>query len=607
MADRKAELERKKLRLQQIREEKKRKEEDRKKKEQQEHASKGAPAGGSSESELEKKRKDADELLRDLGLPESGPSTASASAIKTTPSDGGAQVSGVKELNIPSASPQRKAKLSLSSVSLSGFPPKESISYSKETQTPVETQEEHDDEDILAETPEDDPPAAPEQPEPEIKEEPAEPVIKELTEEEKERIVHSEDFVRFLDRSTRVIERAIAEDADIFVDYGGNGEEDGEGERDAGANLSQNRQFFDDRWTRHRTVTCLDWSKQHPELLVASYSNNEESPHEPDGVALVWNTKFKKTSPEYIFHCQSSVMSAGFADFHPNLVVGGTYSGQIVLWDNRSTKRTPVQRTPLSAAAHTHPVYCVKVVGTQNAHNLISVSTDGTMCSWSLDMLSQPQDCMQLKHKQSKPVAVTCMTFPHNDVNNFVVGSEDGSVYTASRHGSKAGINEAFEAHQGPVTGIDCHQVQGRLDFSHLFLSSSFDWTIKLWSLKHSSAIHSFEDNSDYVYDVQWSPVHPALFATVDGMGRLDLWNLNEETEVPTTSATLDGQTAMNRLRWNHSGQQIAVGDDEGRVWIYDVGEGLAQPRGDEWTRLAQTLADIKLNSNKDTEEGVNR
>ena len=46
-------------------------------------------------------------------------------------------------------------------------------------------------------------------------------------------------------------------------------------------------------------------------------------------------------------------MSATLAKFHPNLVVGGTYSGQIVLWDNRSNKRTPVQRTPLSAAAHT--------------------------------------------------------------------------------------------------------------------------------------------------------------------------------------------------------------------------------------------------------------
>lgn len=38
-----------------------------------------------------------------------------------------------------------------------------------------------------------------------------------------------------------------------------------------------------------------------------------------------------------------------------------------------------------------HPVYCVNVVGTQNANNLISISTDGKMCSWSLDMLSQPQ------------------------------------------------------------------------------------------------------------------------------------------------------------------------------------------------------------------------
>lgn len=86
---------------------------------------------------------------------------------------------------------------------------------------------------------------------------------------------------------------------------------------------------------------------------MASYNNNEDAPHEPDGVALVWNMKYKKGTPEYIFHCQSEVMSAGFAKFHPNLVVGGTYSGQIVLWDNRSNKRTPVQRTPLSAAAHT--------------------------------------------------------------------------------------------------------------------------------------------------------------------------------------------------------------------------------------------------------------
>lgn len=48
-------------------------------------------------------------------------------------------------------------------------------------------------------------------------------------------------------------------------------------------------------------------SIQYPELMVASYNNNEDAPHEPDGVALVWNMKFKKTTPEYVFHCQVGV------------------------------------------------------------------------------------------------------------------------------------------------------------------------------------------------------------------------------------------------------------------------------------------------------------
>lgn len=46
------------------------------------------------------------------------------------------------------------------------------------------------------------------------------------------------------------------------------------------------------------------------------------------------------------------------------------------------------------------------------------------------------QDNMELQSKQSKAVAVTCMSFMAGDVNNFVVGSEEGSVHTACRHGA---------------------------------------------------------------------------------------------------------------------------------------------------------------------------
>ncbi|XP_036830308.1 dynein, cytoplasmic 1, intermediate chain 2a isoform X1 [Oncorhynchus mykiss] len=613
----KAELERKKQRLAQIREEKKRKEDERKKKE----ADSKKDAAPMDDSDLEKKRRETDALLQSMGItsadvPVVPPPMSPTCKSVGTPSEAGSQDSGdgavgprtlhwdsdPSTLQLHSDSELRRGplKMGMAKITHVDFPPKETVSYTKETQTPVITQQKEEEEEEEEEV------APPQrvleaQTEKPVQKEDEEAPPQELTEEEKLQILHSEQFITFFDHSTRIVERALSEHVDVFFDYSGREMEEKEGEIQAGAKLFLNRQFMDERWSKHRVVTCLDWSAQYPELLVASYNNNEEAPHEPDGVALVWNMKYKKNTPEYVFHCQSAVMSAAFAKFHPNLVVGGTYSGQIVLWDNRSNKRTPVQRTPLSAAAHTHPVYCVNVLGTQNANNLISISTDGKMCSWSLDMLSQPQDSLELVLKQSKAVAVTSMSFPLGDVNNFAVGSEDGSVYMACRHGSKAGISEMFEGHHGPITGIDCHTATGPVDFSHLFVTSSFDWTVKLWSTKNNKPLYSFEDNSDYVYDVMWSPTHPALFACVDGVGHLDLWNLNNDTEVPTASTTVEGNPALNRVRWAHSGKEIAVGDSDGQILVYDVGEQIAVPRNDEWTRFVRTLAEI--NENRDDAE----
>lgn len=426
--------------------------------------------------------------------------------------------------------------------------------------------------------------------------------VPELSGEEKEAILMSEDFHKFFDRSARWMERAMCEDqASLFVDYtGGFGVGSGGVKYGGGSNrLSLNFDFFDEHWTKNRVVTSMDWSSVHPELLVASYDKKAEVAHDPDGVCLVWNTRYKKMTPEHVFHCQSAVMSCTFARFHPNLVVGGTYSGQIMLWDNRVQRRTPVQRSPLSAAAHTHPVYCVEVVGTQNAHNLISVSTDGRLCSWSLDMLSAPQETLDLQQgkQNNKHVAATSLAFPTGDVNNFVVGSEEGTVYTACRHGSRAGVLDTFEGHGAPVTGVSAHPGQGSLDFGHLFLTSSIDWTVKLWSLKENRwPLYSFESNDDYVYDVAWSPTHPAMFATVDGTGRLDLWNLNNDTEVATASVVVEGPpVALNRVSWTPSGLHVTAGDDSGKIWVYDVGESLAIPGPDEWGTFAHTLQEIRV------------
>lgn len=42
---------------------------------------------------------------------------------------------------------------------------------------------------------------------------------------------------------------------------------------------------------------------------------------------------------------------------------------------------------------------------------------------------------------------------------------------------------------------------------------------------------------------------------------------------MPTASITVEGNPALNRVRWTHTGREIAVGDSEGQIVIYDVGE----------------------------------
>ncbi|XP_053988573.1 cytoplasmic dynein 1 intermediate chain-like isoform X26 [Hylaeus anthracinus] len=628
MSDRKAELERKKAKLQAIREEKERR---RREKEQKDVEEATVRVAGVDKDH----RKELDAMLSSLGVaPVSDVLSSLSSMNSLTPEqsanatpDASLQPSSINSAQ-SSAGRRKNRELTIVSVAHTNIPPKEPVVYNKQTQTIQTTLTSHDVltfDDGQAEDEENSlphmdgfqsklppgilphglpqvkevQPAVTQVEQEKEKEKPKE--VQELSEEEKQMIILSEEFQRFLDRTSRIVERALGESVDIYTDYTGNMDgEDGIDEK-SHQRLWLNRSFFCDRWSRNRCVTSMDWSPQFPELLAASYNNNDDTPNDPDGVCLVWNTKFKKTTPEFIFHCQSPVLSITFARFHPNLILGGTYSGQIVLWDNRVQKRTPIQRTPLSANAHTHPVYCLNVVGAQNAHNLISISTDGKLRSWSLDMLSQPQEKLELYAKQSKSIAATCLAFPHGDVNNFVVGSEDGTVYSACRHGTKAGVLETYEGHQGPVTGISAHGVQGGIDFSHLFLTSSFDWTIKLWSLKENKPLYSFEHNGDYVYDVAWSPTHPALFAAVDDSGRLDLWNLNQDTEVPTASIMIEGCPALNKVSWTPSGLHVTVGDDTGKIWVYDVAEHLAHPRIDEWNKFLYTQQE--LNNNKADDE----
>ncbi|CAG8624025.1 5095_t:CDS:10 [Cetraspora pellucida] len=404
----------------------------------------------------------------------------------------------------------------------------------------------------------------------------------------------SEEEIRgkFFETSTKLIDDILNERYDLMIDY--SLVEDEESNEESGNHVKCVCSFFDNRWSKNRSVT------DNLEHVVASYNKNSSAKYEPDGIVLVWNLR-QPERPEFVLHSQSDVLTTTFSEFRPELVIGGTYSGHIILWDTRA-KSSPVHKTSFSVNGHTHPIYSMQIVGTQNDHNLITASTDGVVCTWHLDMLAQPVERLELihsEHSKTDEVSVTSFGFPDNETTAFWVGTEEGNVYQVNRHGrpgGKAGINQYdfYKGHWGPVTGLHFHPNNGSDEFSDLFLTSSVDWTVKLWRaesfLKPSThpqiitPLHSFESSDDYVYDVKWSPRHPAQFASVDGTGKFSLWNLNMDVEVPIVSTQVGEGKALNKVQWDKEGRKTVIGASDGRLCI---------PQDDEITLLQKTISEL--------------
>lgn len=325
----------------------------------------------------------------------------------------------------------------------------------------------------------------------------------------------------------------------------------------------------------------------------------------------------------------------------------------------------PSLKTPLSAlTGHTHPVYSLTVVGTQNANHLITASTDGLVCTWMLpDMLARPVDSVQLlnsSHPKTDEVSITSLGFLQQgrvETNAFWVGTEDGGLWMASRFdraGAKAGLQaQSSQSHAAPVTGLDFHRASSAgtsmngVDFSDLMLSSSMDWTTRLWratpgnsSTASSSSssntstsssgnrsttvpLLTFDDYNDYVTSVQWHPNHPSLFASCDASGTVHVHDLLRDTEraisqvrigpegsvmpvkdgasgsngaaaAASSSYAISENVGLNKLAWEKSTspRRLACGGTDGRVVVLDVGAGVlgASLTGEEWVELGRLV-----------------
>lgn len=99
-----------------------------------------------------------------------------------------------------------------------------------------------------------------------------------LTDEEVNAVTSSEEFLDFVERSSKVIEKALDQDYDVLADYALDGADEIDEDEDEGygssvgkkgRRIKQVAQFYDERWSKKRMISDMCFS---PKVRTYKYT-----------------------------------------------------------------------------------------------------------------------------------------------------------------------------------------------------------------------------------------------------------------------------------------------------------------------------------------------
>ena len=167
-----------------------------------------------------------------------------------------------------------------------------------------------------------------------------------IPEEEREKYIknYKDEINEFLKPKKKYMERAINE-VPLYNIFENDDYEFPESLPDSENLVHPLVEFYDESCAK-KTVTSLEWSMKYPELLLSCYSKRSDdfNANQKNGLIYIWSMAIRKT-PEFTFTCQPEITSAIFHPYNPKLIIGGTHTGQVLIWDTRGKQNAVYFRT----------------------------------------------------------------------------------------------------------------------------------------------------------------------------------------------------------------------------------------------------------------------
>ncbi|XP_022073658.2 WD repeat-containing protein 34 isoform X1 [Acanthochromis polyacanthus] len=367
-------------------------------------------------------------------------------------------------------------------------------------------------------------------------------------------------------------------------------------------------------------VTSVSWSCT-GSVIACAYGRIDDGDWSTErSYVCTWNLNRRglhSKQADLVIDVSAAVTALCCHPKQPALIAGGLYSGEVVVWDTSRTHDPILAQTGMSADSHREPVYKVAWVPLQKKgeFGVLSASSGGRVLLWMVDsdqgrfVLNAAYAIVrqQVPHSSSaslkacgrSTVGVTSLALSPWDADTFLVGSEGGLLLRCSFSSQtpaavpsegqsvmlRAPAVFSFRPHSGPIHSIHCSPFH-----RNLFVSAGTDGQVHLHSLLQPNPLVSLRISNSYVFQVQWSPTRPLVFAAANGQGEVQIFDLGRRS--PRAAATIgqgDAGQAATCFDFNcQNPHLVAVGKTDGTVGIWQLSTDLTEQSSRENSQLEQ-------------------
>ena len=335
-------------------------------------------------------------------------------------------------------------------------------------------------------------------------------------------------------------------------------------------------------------VNCLDWNPFNQDLLAAAYGVSDID-DKKGGYLLFWT--LKNQYPERVIKTPRGLTSCNFSKKNPYYIVCADYTGEIMVFDLRLNTDIPIADSKEVKDKHTDIVWEVKWIERSNDKNemIVSISSDGKVKEWLLKKGLEVNDLMHMKKTTTFPDSSLnpfskydnstkesmifrdanglSFDFPNNDTSIYYISLEECTI-NKCRISYKDTYIETYHGHQGPVYKVRCNPFD-----PNIFLTCSYDWTIKIWNTKHYKPLLSCKSmkKTHQINDIEWSPYTSTIFACVIDDGTVEVWDLYRGSGDPVAVERSANNIPKKCIKFSRNSKVIATGDSDFNIEIFKI------------------------------------